>query len=193
MGQGLSDLVNTLFLLLPYELAIVLIIGVAILFLPGWLFAMRSKQIKGLIRRRVRATEEARGHLAEQALELAAGKGDRLVILAREALKMGQRDLWKSAMDELKLLPAHSSEVQELTSEVSREGQPLLHPVEVIMTVKRLRELGMNQAALERIEEAIQRFPQDEELLTTRNEVLSSIETSSTTLEDNNNFKTHEL
>ena len=135
----------------------------------------------------MRASDHERVQLANEALLLAAGKGNRLVVLARESLKMGQRDLWTAAMDELNLLPAHADEAKELTASISRERQPLLHPVEVLMTVDRLVELGMYQAALERIEEALERFPRDAELLTARAEVLSSIETSieASTVDDN--------
>jgi hypothetical protein len=176
MGQGLADIVNTLFGLLPFEFAIALLLLAAVLVFPGWVFSIRSKQIKGLVRRRVRATEEERAQLAAKAMELTAGKGDRLIVLARESLKMGQRDLWNTAMNALQLIPAHTTETKELLGAVSRERKALLHPLEVLMTVNRLRSLEMYEAALERVDEALERFPDDAELLSTRHEVLSSIQ-----------------
>jgi hypothetical protein len=193
MGRGLSDLVNSLFVFLPVELAIAVLLAAALLILPGWIFAIRAKQIKGLIRKRVRASAEERDRLANEALALAAGKGNRLVVLARESLRMGQRELWKRAMDELQLLPAHVAEARELTASISRESQPLLHPVEVVMTVQRLLELHMTQAALDRIDEALERFPRDDGLLTAREQVLSSLQTSSEALDNTENLTTKTL
>jgi hypothetical protein len=94
-------------------------------------------------------------------------------------MKMGQRDLWNMAVEDLQQMPAHTKDTEELVAAISRERQPLLHPVEVIMAVNRLRSLQMYDAALERINEALPRFPKDAALLTARAEVLSSIRTAS--------------
>jgi hypothetical protein len=172
MGRGLSDLVNTLFVMLPTQVVIVvMVIGAALLF-PGWLFSMRSKQIRGLIRRRVRAAGDERAELADEAMLIANEKGPLLIALAREAIKMNQRHLFQRAITKLNELSLYSEETAELEASISRETQALLHPVEVLLATERLLNLGMNHAAKERVEEALQRFPDNEELLDAHTRVL---------------------
>ena len=175
MGRGLADLVNALFLLMPVPMVIGVLVFIAVLMLPGWLFAMRSKQIRGLIRRRVRATPEEADALARQAIALTGGKGPLLIALGREAIRMHQRDLWNMAREQLSTLHDYNAELQELEASISRSSQPLLHPVEVLMTVKRLTKLGMLDAALTRLEEALTRFPDDEDLRSARSRTVTAL------------------
>ena len=175
MGRGLADLVNALFILMPVPVVIGVLFVLAMLLLPGWLFAMRTKQIKGLIRRRVRAAPDTAEELAREALAIAAGRGPLLIALGREAIRMHQRDLWNLAKEELVGFPEHAAELQELEASIGRESQPLLHPLEVLMTVRRLTELGMLDAAQARLNEAIARFPNDQELIDARAEVITAL------------------
>ena len=170
--RGLSDIVQTLSMFLP-TWAVVAVVAVAVMAIsPWWIHSMRSKQIRGLVRRMVRADEARRRLLAEQAMGMAANKGHRLAVVATEAHKMGQVVLRDRAMAQLEQM-GERKELALLLEMVKPKETPVAHPLEAAVIIERLREEGMFEAARDRLERALRRFPGDDRLLELRRDIAS--------------------
>ncbi|MBT3218749.1 MAG: hypothetical protein HN348_06625 [Proteobacteria bacterium] len=173
--RGLPDLVGTLNLLLPtWAVAIVLLLlGLAIS--PMWIHYVRSKQIRGLVRRMVRADEAERQLLVERAMALTANKGQRLLVVATEAHKMGQVVLRNLAMAQLEQMGGQDKELALLRELVKPTETPVTHPLEAAVVIERLLEEGVVRAAHEHLGRALRRFPGDERLLELRSDIEAAL------------------
>lgn len=164
---GLGTLVRTLGTVLPPWLVIPVAIVLLLAFLPAWVETMRHKQLRGLVRRMVRAEEAPRRALIDRALALARGRGPRLAVIVEQAMKYGQRALMDEALAALQAIDPLGAD--RLRAQ-QRPDSPktVLHPLEVSVRVERLLAEGMREAAEARLDEALARHPRDPDLLALR-------------------------
>ena len=147
----------------PWALPIV--IGVlGALAAPFWLESVRSKQIKGAIRRMVRASHDERGVLSRRALHLAGHKRIRLISLVQEAMRYDQRELRDEGLARLQQVPGGRHDAVELRKRVDKPRPRYRDPVEAVVRVESLLEQGLTVAAREQLDEARRTFPTDTEL-----------------------------
>lgn len=173
MVRGLGDLVQSLELLLPPWAVGLLVAVVAVALLPAWIDNMRVKQIRGTVRRMVRASEPQRLELAERAIRLAGRRRVRLDALVHVAHRYQQVELRRRGLQALEALdPASAKQHREA---IEREKpKEVLHPLEVVVRVERLLSEGLTDAAQARLDEALERHPDDPDLLALRARVRSA-------------------
>lgn len=173
MVRGFGELLQSLGLLLP-PWAVGMIAFVALVaILPAWIDNMRVKQIRGTVRRMVRASDAGRADLAERALRLAGRRSSRLVSLVEHAHKFQQIELRRRGLQALQGVDPVAA--RRLREAVEREKpKQVLHPLEVVVRVERLLAEGMDAAAAERLEEALQRHPDDPDLLALKRRLRSA-------------------
>lgn len=164
MVRGFGELLQSLGLLLPpWAVGAVAFVAVVAI-LPAWIDNMRVKQIRGTVRRMVRASDDGRLELADRAMRLAGRRPLRLVNLVEHAHKFQQLELRRRGLQALQGVAP--GEAQRLREAVEREKpKQVLHPLEVVVRVERLLAEGMEAAAVARLEEALQRHPDDPDLL----------------------------
>lgn len=144
---------------IPFVLA-----AVAALALPPWLESVRGKQIKGTVRRMVRADERERAHLATRALELAGHKRIRLVGLALEALRYDQRLLRDRALARLESHPKGRVDAVKLRERFEKPAIRFDDALTAQVRVERLLDQGLVVGAAEQLTAARHQFPHDPEL-----------------------------
>lgn len=155
--------------------AIPVVLGVAgVLMLPPWLESVRSKQIKGAVRRMVRADEALREQLSDRALALAGHRRLRLIGLVQEAIRYGQRELIEAGLVRLESDPRGRRDAQALRDRIRKPGQRFRDPTEASVRVSALIEAELFVGAQEQLDEALERFPDDPELLQLREALLAS-------------------
>lgn len=148
----------------PWAIPIVLV-GVAVVALPAWLESVRSKQIKGFVRRMVRANEPERVALADHALRMAGEKRLRLVGLALEALRYDQRALRDQALARLDQHPKGRLDAKKLRERFEKPAVRFTDPLAAHVRVERLLREGLVVGAAEQLEAARLQFPTDPDLL----------------------------
>lgn len=151
-------------MLLPPWAVLAVFVVVLLLAVPAWLDNMRIKQIRGTVRRMVRAEPDQREKLGRDALWLASRRVKRVVALVEASIQYDQRALQSEA---LALLDGVSpQEARRLRSKLAPEAEKkVLHPLEVVVRVERLLAEGMVEAARDRLEEGLARHPDDPDLL----------------------------
>jgi hypothetical protein len=163
MVRGISDLFVALaFLPLP----VVVGIGVAgaVVALPMWLESIRAKQIRGMVRRMVRADPPERQRLSAEVFRLAGVRARRLVLLAESAVKYDQRSLREAAVAALEASGGDPRDVQRLR-EVDRKPEArVVDPLAAAVRVEQLLDDGLVVAAREHLTAARRAFPADAEL-----------------------------
>ncbi|MCB9677402.1 MAG: hypothetical protein H6737_20005 [Alphaproteobacteria bacterium] len=145
----------------PWVLAIA---GVLLAFAlaPGWLVGLKVKRVKAILRKTVRADDQARKALQDEAFALARDNGEVLVALVREADKLNQPRLRDKALKQLKKLGTHEAEVRKLAKpEDPARDRKLGHPVEAAALIATLLESGALEGARARLDEALKRWPDD--------------------------------
>ena len=161
----IPDLIGTLQQMLPVWVSVPLLALIAAFAIPGWWNWLRSKQIKGQVRRMMRApSSEARDEHAENAFALAAGSARRLSYLADELFRLNQRVLFDRALAELKATGKALEDVRRLSAKVAVEKKRGRHPIEEAVIIERMWEEGMHEAARERLAEVMRRHPGDADL-----------------------------
>lgn len=162
MFRIFSDLGGLVFQLVP-PWAIPIVIGVlGALAAPFWLESVRGKQIKGAVRRMVRASEDERPPLAERALSLAGTRRTRLIALVQEAMRYDQRALRDEAL--VRLERVHRGDAAELRKRIDKPRTRYRDPVEAVVRIEGLLDEGLVVAAREQLEEARRSFPHDPDL-----------------------------
>ncbi|MEN0065122.1 MAG: hypothetical protein AAGA48_23465 [Myxococcota bacterium] len=147
----------------PWAIPIVLIVA-GVLALPPWLESVRSKQIKGFVRRMVRADDGERAELADQALQLAGTRRLRLVGLALEALRYDQRTLRDEALSRLEQHPKGRDDAAKLRERFEKPAVRFSDPLAAQVRVERLLREGLVVGAAEQLEAAQRQFPDNPEL-----------------------------
>lgn len=149
-------------LLPPWAVAAVfaLVLAAAV---PAWLNNVRIKQIRGLVRRMVRASADEREAMIERALSLADRKPTRLITAVEQAAKYDQRGLQERAMATLdEVAPDEAARLRfKMQPDALKKVQ---HPLEVAVRVERLLAEGLVDAAAEHLDGALARSPDDPDL-----------------------------
>lgn len=165
MFRGVTDIANTLNLLLPPWAVGGLIALALVLVFPFWIDSMRIKQISGRARRMVRAEPDVRQALFDQIIDLGGSSPNRLLAIVAQADKYGLRDLRAEAIRRLEQTGQATEDLARLRKKQAPERKPVGHVLEAVVTIERMIEQGMTVAARTRLEEALDRYPGDPELL----------------------------
>ncbi len=166
MFRIFSDIGQVLTSLIP-GWAIPIVLGVfGVGMLPFWLESVRSKQIKGAVRRMVRADEASRAQLVERALSLAGARRLRLIGLVQESIRYGQHALIEEGLARLEAIPRGKVDAEALRGRIRKPGQRFRDPIEASVRIEKLLGMELYVAAQEQLEEALDRFPDDPELHT---------------------------
>ncbi|MCO4746084.1 MAG: hypothetical protein KC912_14910 [Proteobacteria bacterium] len=149
----------------PWAFALVLLAAVALI-APSYFYWLRSKQIKGKFRAYGRAIgHEQRDAVADEMFALAGGRARLVVTIADEAERLGMKALLDRAMGELANSGAAKADVKRLRDKTEREKPPPMHPLEEAVHVERMLDEGLLPGARQRLERALERFPEDAELV----------------------------
>ncbi|MCB9682708.1 MAG: hypothetical protein H6733_14680 [Alphaproteobacteria bacterium] len=159
--RGIGDLIGVLRLMLPPWALGLLAVVVALWLVPRLRYRTRARQIRGAIRRMVRADVPTRAGLFAWTFELAADDVFLLVDVANEARKRGMNDLWDHALARLDDLATGRGEAERLRRSVERVSAEPMHPVEAALRIEALVDTGAYEAARERLGEALARHPSD--------------------------------
>lgn len=165
MFRVVPDMLDALGMVLPPWAVGLVLACIAALMVPGYLYWVRSRRVKGLLRALGRAsTDPQRARLADEAMALATGRPRVLVALADDAHRLGMNVLRDRAMAELQVSGAAPEDFRRLLRLVRRDAPPPMHPVEEAVFVERMITEGLLAAARQRLEPARARFPEDPEL-----------------------------
>ncbi|HHO51961.1 MAG TPA: hypothetical protein ENK18_14035 [Deltaproteobacteria bacterium] len=165
MFRIFSDIGQVLTSLIP-GWAIPIVLGIAgVLAVPFWIESVRSKQIKGAVRRMVRADGPTRRQLAHRALSLAGQRRLRLIGLVQEAIRYGQHALIEEGLARLTSDPHGHRDAEALRARIRKPGQRFRDPIEASVRIEGLLQQELFVAASEQLDEALGRFPTDPELL----------------------------
>ena len=171
MFRGVEDMFSALAALLPPWAVAAVGIGIVLVVLPMWVKNLKVKRIRALARRMVRADPASREQLFAEILTLAEDNPDRLQATAHIAIKYGVYDLRNEAMRGLERTGALKEELRKLRATFQNEPKTALHPLEVAVNVERLLSEGLYESAQTQLDEALLRFPEDEELLSLRQQL----------------------
>ena len=165
MVRGISDLIQGVAFFVPMRVLAVLIAIALIAAAPLWFETVRDKQIRGTIRRMVRADERERQDLAASVLRLAAGRPRRLGTVVRQAIHYDQRRLRDEALAALEATGAAELEVKHLRRMIQPAPVRFRDALEASIRVEKLLEEGLHVAAREQLQAALAAFPGDPELV----------------------------
>ncbi len=167
--RGFGDIISTIVLLVPPWGIALLVAALAAVLGPGWYDSVKSKQIRSAVRAMAMAEPgpERDAH-ADRAWTLAAGRGSRLVTLVSEADKRRQDDLWARALRSLGAMPGYVDFVRAARKKRLGDKAPPRHPIEEAVLARRFIDEGMVDAARDRLDAALSRFPDDPDLLEAR-------------------------
>jgi hypothetical protein len=158
---GLGQLLRSLSEVVPLRALLVIVLAVALLALPAWLETVRERQLRGTVRRMVRADPEQRAALVDRALILAAHVPRRLSVLAGEAIRYDQRDVRDRA---LAALEEAGGDTRALRARIDRPKARFRDPFEAVVRIEGLVAEGLLEAAREQLAEATTAFPDDPDL-----------------------------
>lgn len=159
---GLSQIARTLSELVPLRTLLLVLLVLAIVALPLWVETVRERQLRGTVRRMVRADPEQRAALVERAISLAGRVPRRLSVLAGEAIRYDQRDVRDRA---IVALEAAGGDSRALRAKIERPKSRFRDPVEAAVRVDALLAEGLVEAAREQLAEARSTFPDDPDLV----------------------------
>lgn len=171
MGRGITEFLQALFIFLPAWTYPFVVAALLAVFLPVYFNVIRIKQVRSRVKRSVRAPIEQKAAHLRVAFYLARGRPRRLVALADEAIRFKLEPVWKRALAELEATGKMSADLQQLREKVSPERKIPVHPLEEVARVQQMLEAGAVERARERLEEALEVFPDDPELLSLVTEV----------------------
>ena len=163
--RAISDILSSLFLVLPAPVVYGLAVVIGLLLLRPWLKNVRAKQIRGRVRRMVRADDAQRDKLAAEAFRTARGNADHLYLLAFEARKRSFPALYQQALDALQAMPEGRRLASQLNEQVAPEKSPTRHPAEWIAIIETMIDNGVYEGARLRLAEALDQHPSHPALL----------------------------
>jgi signal transduction histidine kinase len=164
MVRGISDLIQGLALFFPLKVVIGIVGVGGVLALPFWFESVRDKQLRGLVRRMVRASEAERAQLVRRAFELAAGRPRRLGTLVRQAIHYDQRRLRDEALAALEATGQAPADVKHFKTLIAPAPIRFRDPIEAAVRIDQLLQQGLHVAAREQLQAAEQAFPGEPEL-----------------------------
>jgi hypothetical protein len=165
MLRGITDLLSVLGQIVPFPVLVgVLVVG-ALLAIPPWLRSVRTRQIKGALRRAARAHgDDARQVHIDQAFERAGTRPRLLVDLVEQALRNGQRDVVRRGLDALEATGRLELEARRLRRKIEPPDPRPRDPLQAIVRVERHLRAGLVVAAREALDPALREHPHDPDL-----------------------------
>ncbi len=128
---------------------------------PAWWNSLRTREIRGLVRRIGRG--ESVPALTARAFRIAGSRPDRLALLAAEANRRGLQPLREAAFAALtEVDPARAA--SERVGQAPPKGAQEAHPLAAVVAIEGLIAAGAWEAAGARLASARARFPDDPEL-----------------------------
>ena len=174
--RGLEDIFQAIHLLPPWAATLCsVLLAIAAFMIVFRRLTMR--RIQNAVRRRVRGDERTRQQMAQQALALAGDRFALLSLLASEALRRQQMGLAKEALQRLEQTSKGKAEAKRLRNARKRVRTPATHPIEVCQNVESLLKQGMHDAARKRLQEGLERWPDDADLLSLSDRAMQPDET----------------
>lgn len=164
MLRGIADLLNGLALFLPFKVFVGVVVFVAVAAVPIWFETVRDKQIRGIIRRMIRADKDERSSLAASALDLAGKSPRRLGTLVRQAIHYDQRALRDEALAVLEATGKAPADVAHLRAMIAPKAAKFRDPIEATVRIEQLIEQGLHVAAREQLTAARASFPEDPDI-----------------------------
>ncbi len=163
MSRAIGDLLSTLSLFVPLRVLLVAGLVVLVLALPSWLESVREKQVRGLVRRLVRASPDDREALERSILALAGTRPGRLRAMVESAVRYDQRGLRDRGIALLEQAGA-VQDARKIREAVTPKKARFRDPVEAALRIEAYLSEGRTVAAAEALAEALESFPLDEEL-----------------------------
>jgi hypothetical protein len=166
VGRVFGDLYAFLTLFLPWKLVVGLLAVLVVAALPSWVENMRERQLRGSVRRLVRAEQTERVRLLEDTFGLAGERPSRLVRLVEAGRQYDQRDVVDRALTHLDRLDAAAA--HRLRTAAAPPKPKVRDALEAVVRVEGLLREGMAVRAAEVLEESLREHPADPELLALR-------------------------
>lgn len=166
MFRGVTDLIQVLGQFVPTPVLVGILVVLALVALPSWLRSVRVRQVKGHLRTAARAYDEhARQQAVDAAFERAGDRPQVLVALAEQAIRNGQPLVCRRALDALEATGKLELDLMRLRKKVGAAPPRRRDPLEAVVRVERLHDLGLGVAAREALDAALEMHPEDPELL----------------------------
>lgn len=166
MARVLADLYQFLTLFLPWKAVVAGGVVLGLLAAPRWFESVREKQLRGQVRRMVRAEQPDRDRLLQDTFALAGDDPERLRRLFEAATQYDQRDVARHALDRLQAVAPRAA--AELRARVEPVRPKARLPLEIVVRAESLHASGMTDRAREVVEEGLKDHPADPDLLALR-------------------------
>jgi hypothetical protein len=164
MSRAIGDLINTLTMLVPLRVLIVVAVLLAVSAAPLWMESVRDRQLRGLVRRCVRAEHTQRDTLVAEVLRIAADRPSRLRTVVHAATQYDQRDLHHRALAALEATGKAAEDVKRLRQRIEKPPITFRDPLEAVVRVEALLGAGLRVGAQEHLAAALRAFPRDPDL-----------------------------
>jgi len=174
MMRIIPDLLGLLQRFVPPWLLIALAVVLAPIAVMAWLRWVRAKQIRGALRTAFLATDpNKRRQAIDHAFDLAGEREQALIALTDTAHRTGLVDVTTRGLAALESRGMGAHDVARIRAATAKPPRRAGHPVEEVVVIERFLEQDMIPAATERLNEALQRFPDDPELRELRDTIRS--------------------
>ena len=163
LSQVLSDIFNLLGIQVPWWSGIAIGLVVAILFFPLFVKSTRAQRARKLLRNsgiEISGTKE----MEDRAIDMVKNDPHSLLSLASIAEKQKRYKLVGRILQQIPNPQSHKKEIRRLQSKIAPRGD--LTPTSAAVIIESLLEEGFTQAAKNRFDIAIKRWPTSPELLT---------------------------
>jgi hypothetical protein len=164
MVRALGDLINTLTIFVPLRVLVLVGVGLAITAAPYWMEAMKDRQLRGMVRRCVRAENVDRNELVDDILRRAGDKPNRLLTVVHSAAHYAQRDVHDRALAALEATGKAAADVKRLRREAEKPAVQVRDPLVATIRIEKLLDAGLTVAAREQLDAALRAFPGDPDL-----------------------------
>ena len=164
MAGAIAQLVEALSWFVPLRTIVVALVVLAAIASPFWFESVRDRQIRGAVRRMVRAEPRQRAAIAEQVMRLAGRRPGRLVAACDAAIKYDLRDLRDRALAALVEAGAPQADLKRLRALVDKPVVRWRDPLEAVVRIEALLDAGLRVGAQETLEQARAAFPGDPDL-----------------------------
>lgn len=165
MFRGITDLIEVLAQLVPTPVLIGILVVAGLAAIPAWVRSVRTRQIKGCLRRAARAHDDTERHAELDAAFARAGDRPRLLVgLIEQAIRNGQPEAWRRGLDALAATGRAELDLARLRRKVEPPDDRVRDPLQAIVRVERHLRAGLVVAAEEALEEALADHPDDPDL-----------------------------
>jgi hypothetical protein len=161
---ALVGLVQQIAAFVPPWVTALLVLALAAWGVPGFLWSVKTKQIRERVRRMIRATPDGRARALDEAMAIAGDDVVLVTLLAREARRLEQVFAADRALRHLEALPGGAPEAAKLRATAARPATPTGSAMGEAFAVRALLDEGLPRAASTRWESARAVFPGDPQL-----------------------------